>query len=90
MYGQFLNEAEFNQRLNAFLDNELTLSEEQEFLDLLQNSPALLARFNQEKNFHEFLRSKIQRKSVSPMLVQNIKAKIQLPGMPPTGPQSTK
>ena len=61
-----------------FLDSELAPNEEREFLDLLQKSPDLLDRFKQEKNFHDFLRSKIHRKSVSPLLVQNIKSKIQL------------
>jgi hypothetical protein len=78
MYGHFPSESAFNQQLNAFLDNELSTSEEQEFLDSLQQSPALMDRFNKEKSFHDFLRSKIQRKTVSPAIVQNIKSKIQL------------
>jgi hypothetical protein len=78
MYGHFSSESVFNQQLNAFLDNELSPTEEQDFLEALQKSPDLMDRFNKEKSFHDFLRSKIQRKTVSPAIVQNIKAKIQL------------
>lgn len=87
MLGQSLNEADFNQRLSLFLDNELSKEEERDFLTLLQKSPELLAKFTQEKNFHAFLRSKIQRKPVSPLLVQNIKAKIQLAPNLTSGPR---
>lgn len=79
MKGQVFIEPEFNQKLSMFLDGELSKEEERDFITLLQKSPEYLSRFNQEKSFHEFLRSKIQRRPVSPALVQSIKAKIMLP-----------
>lgn len=73
-YGQ----ADFNARLTAFLDGELSNDEEQQFLTRIQSTPEYLERFRHEKSFHEFLRSKISRRPVSPSLVQSIKAKIQV------------
>lgn len=73
------NKQEFSKRLVMYLDGELTKSEERELLAQIQNSPEHLTRFDKEKSFREFIRSKVSRRSVSPALVQSIKSKIKTP-----------
>lgn len=65
-------------RVVLYLDNALSSQEERELLLEIQSNPQLKAFFQQEKSFREFLRNKVNRKSVSPALVQNIKDKIRI------------
>lgn len=65
-------------RVAMYLDNELTKQEERDLLLEIKTNPQLMEFFNKEKSFREFIRNKVQRRQVSPALVQNIKEKIQL------------
>jgi len=65
-------------RVGMYLDNELTKQEERDLLLEIKTNPQLMEFFNKEKSFREFIRNKVQRRQVSPALVQNIKEKIQL------------
>lgn len=72
-------DADLAERLTAFLDGELQPKEESEFLNHMKKNGALMDKLRQEQSFHEFLRSKINRKPVSPGLIDSIKSKMQLP-----------
>ncbi len=65
-------------RVAMYLDNELTKQEERDLLLEIKTNPQLMEFFNKEKSFREFIRNKVQRRQVSPALIQNIKEKIQL------------
>lgn len=65
-------------RVNMYLDNELTKQEERELLLEIKSNPLLMEFFNKEKSFREFIRNKVNRQKVSPALIQNIKEKIHL------------
>ena len=63
-------------RVGMYLDNELTKQEERDLLLEIKTNPQLMEFFNKEKSFREFIRNKVQRRKVSPALIQNIKEKI--------------
>lgn len=63
-------------RVALYLDNALTKQEERDLLLEIKTNPQLMEFFNKEKSFREFIRNKVQRRKVSPALVQNIKDKI--------------
>lgn len=67
---------DFATRVVMYLDGELSKQEEQNLLMEIKKSPEYLEKFRIESSFREFLRSKISRRNVSPLLVQNIKEKI--------------
>lgn len=62
--------------MNLLLDNELTPDVEREVLEEIKTNPAYRDMLSQEQSFREFIRSRIQRRKVSPSLVQSIKEKI--------------
>ena len=61
-----------------YLDNELTKEDERQLLSELRQSPKLLETLNKEQAFKEFIKNKVNRKKVSPALIQSIKDKIQV------------
>ncbi|MCB0519727.1 MAG: hypothetical protein H6577_02425 [Lewinellaceae bacterium] len=67
---------DFIQRMNLLLDNELTPDVEREVLEEIKTNPTYREMLSQEQSFREFIRSRIQRRKVSPSLVQSIKEKI--------------
>jgi hypothetical protein len=67
---------DFLQRMNLLLDNELTPDVEREVLEEIKTNPSYREMLSQEQSFREFIRSRIQRRKVSPSLVQSIKEKI--------------
>jgi len=63
-------------KVNMYLDNELTKTEERALLQELKQNPVYFDLLNKEKSFREFLKSRLQRRQVSPSLIQSIKDKI--------------
>ncbi len=64
------------QRVSLYLDGELNKEEERELLAEIQSNKEYYQILSKEKSFREFIKSRLQRRSVSPNLVQSIKDKI--------------
>jgi len=67
---------DLTRRVTLYLDGELTTEEERELLQEIQLNPQYVQLLSKEQNFREFIKSRLQRKTVSPTLVQSIKDKI--------------
>jgi len=65
-------------KVNLYLDNELTPDAERELLGQIKSNPALNDMLGKEKSFREFIKSKVQRRKVSPALIASIKDKIKV------------
>jgi hypothetical protein len=70
------NKNNFSTRMMRYLDGDLSKNEEYELLLDLQKNPEYARQLNMEQNFREFIKSKVSRKHVSPMLIDSIKEKI--------------
>ncbi len=66
------------QTVMLYLDNELSESAERELLKELRANPAYMELLDQEQNFRELIKNKLQRRKPSPALVQSIKDKIKI------------
>lgn len=64
------------QKVNLYLDNELSREEERALLQEIRQNPAYYEVLHKEQSFREFIKSRLQRRQVSPSLIQSIKAKI--------------
>ena len=71
-----IKQKEFQKKLAMYLDGALSNEEASTFMIDVKNSPEHLARLKEEKSFREFLRKKVNRRSVSPALINSIKSKI--------------
>lgn len=67
---------DLSRRVTLYLDGELSTEEERELLQEIQLNPQYVQLLSKEQNFREFIKSRLQRKTVSPTLVQSIKDKI--------------
>ena len=67
---------DLTRRVTLYLDGELSTEEERELLQEIQLNPQYVQLLSKEQNFREFIKSRLQRKAVSPTLVQSIKDKI--------------
>lgn len=76
--GNQTNYQELVRKVNMYLDNELTKEAERELLQEIKQNPAYLELLSKEQSFREFIKSKVHRKKVSPVLIQSIKDKIKL------------
>ncbi|MFK7806988.1 MAG: hypothetical protein AB8F74_04215 [Saprospiraceae bacterium] len=63
-------------KVNMYLDNELSKEAERELLKELKMNPIYREVLSKEKSFREFIKSKVERRRVSPTLIQSIKDKI--------------
>jgi len=63
-------------KVNMYLDNELSKEEERALLLEIKKNPAYYEVLHKEQSFREFLKSRLQRRQVSPSLIQSIKDKI--------------
>ena len=63
-------------KVNMYLDNELSIEAERELLKELKMNPIYREVLSKEKSFREFIKSKVERRRVSPTLIQSIKDKI--------------
>lgn len=70
------NIQELVRKVNMYLDNELSPDAERTLLREIQSNPAYMEILSKEKSFREFIKSRVQRKKVSPALIQSIKSKI--------------
>ena len=77
--GNQMSYQELVQKVTMYLDNELSKEEEMKLLKEIRVNPAYKDLLDKEQSFREFLRSKIQRRKVSPTLIQSIKDKIRIP-----------
>ena len=73
---------ELVKKVTMYLDNALTKEAERELLREIKSNPAYMDLLHQEKAFREFVKSRVQRRPVSPALVQSIKERIKI-GLPP-------
>ena len=76
--GNHQNYHELVKKVNMYLDNELTKEAERDLLHEIQQNPVYLELLSKEQNFREFIRSKVQRRKVSPALINSIKEKIRV------------
>jgi len=60
------------------LDNALTKEAERELLREIKSNPNYMELLHKEKSFREFVKSRVQRRTVSPALVQSIKERIKI------------
>lgn len=67
---------DLTKRVTLYLDGELDTVEERELLQEIQRNPQYVQLLSKEQNFKEFIKSRLQRKTVSPTLIQSIKDKI--------------
>ncbi len=65
-------------KVNMYLDNELNKEAERELLREIKLNPSYLEVLGREKNFREFIKSRVHRRKVSPALIQSIKDKIRI------------
>ena len=77
--GNQMSYQELVQKVTMYIDNELSKEEEMKLLKEIKLNPAYSELLGKEQSFREFLRSKIQRRKVSPTLIQSIKDKIRIP-----------
>lgn len=73
------NLQELFKRVNMYLDGELSQEEETKLLREIQSNPRYMAVLSKERSFRDFIKSKLQRRTVSPALINNIKNKISIP-----------
>ncbi len=66
----------FSNKVISYLDGGLDKQEERELLAEMKNCPDCLEKYSKEQAFRAFIRSKVSRKKVSPILIQSIKDKI--------------
>lgn len=76
--GNHQNYQELVKKVNMYLDNELSKEAERDLLYEIQQNPVYLELLSKEQNFREFIRSKVQRRKVSPALINSIKEKIRV------------
>ncbi len=72
------NNGSFYRKVSLYLDGEMTKEAERAFLVEMKTNPTYLEILSKEKNFRELIKNRLQRKSVSPALVQSIKDKIRV------------
>ncbi len=69
---------ELVQKVTMYLDNELNIDDERKLLQEIQQNPAYYKLLSKEKSFRDFIKSRIQRRKVSPSLIASIKDKIKV------------
>ena len=64
------------EKVNLYLDNELTESAERELLKEIKSNPEYFKLLSQEKSFRDFIKTRLNRSKPSPVLIQSIKESI--------------
>lgn len=67
---------ELVQKMTMYLDKELSTQAEKDFLVEINENPSYVEILSKERTFRDFIKSRIQRRKVSPALIQSIKEKI--------------
>ena len=70
------NNQDLAKRINLLLDNELTPEAERALLNEIKANPSYREMLQKERNFREFIKSRIHRRKISPSLVESIKSTI--------------
>ena len=65
-------------KVTMYLDNALSKEAERALLREIKSNPAYMELLHKEKSFREFVKSRVQRRTVSPALVQSIKERIKI------------
>lgn len=65
-------------KVTMYLDNALSKEAERELLREIKSNPNYMELLHKEKSFREFVKSRVQRRTVSPALVQSIKERIKI------------
>jgi len=65
-------------KVTMYLDNALTKDAERALLREIKSNPNYMELLHKEKSFREFVKSRVQRRTVSPALVQSIKERIKI------------
>ena len=72
-----IGEAGLDRNINTPLD--LQIDEQEILMNEVRNNPVYQSVLDQERSFRTFLKSNINRKSVSPSLIENIKERLRQP-----------
>ncbi len=64
------------QRMNLFLDSQLSKTEELELLKEIKTNSSLKQLIEKEQHFRDFVKSRVQRKKPSSHLISSLKEKI--------------
>lgn len=72
------NHHDLIRKVSMYLDNELNKEGERDFLREIQQNPDYYDLFQKEQLFRDLIRNKVDRKKVSPALIQAIKEKIRV------------
>jgi len=65
-------------KVTMYLDNALSKEAERALLREIKSNPNYMELLHKEKSFREFVKSRVQRRTVSPALVQSIKERIKI------------
>ena len=65
-------------KVTMYLDGALSKDAERELLREIKSNPAYMEVLHKEKSFREFVKSRVQRRPVSPALIQSIKERIKI------------
>ncbi len=65
-------------KVTMYLDNALSKEAERELLREIKSNPNYMELLHKEKSFRAFVKSRVQRRTVSPALVQSIKERIKI------------
>jgi len=65
-------------KVTMYLDNALSKEAERALLKEIKSNPTYMELLHKEKSFREFVKSRVQRRTVSPALVQSIKERIKI------------
>jgi hypothetical protein len=73
-----VNNQDLITKMNLLLDNELTPEAERAFLNEIKSNPSYREILSKERSFREFIKTRIQRKTVKPSLKHSILEKIKV------------
>nr|MBS0038514.1 hypothetical protein [Saprospiraceae bacterium] len=68
----------FHQKVNMYLDNELSTEAAHSFLEEAQQVPGYHRVLQKEKSFRHFIKQNVHRPHVAPDFIQSIKDKIRI------------
>ena len=66
------------EKVNLYLDNELSPEAERELLSEIRQNPTAYDMLNKEQTFRDFIKSRVHIRKASPALIQSIKEKIKV------------
>ena len=73
-----VNLIDFTERVNLYLDNEMDPDDEKNLMKEMDENPSYKTVMDDEREFRQFIKNKVQRSSVSPDLIKTIKEKIRV------------